>query len=183
MLAAGGALAADYRTTADAPTVLYDAPSAKARPLFVYGRDVPLEVLVVVEGWTKIRDTAGAFGWIANKSLSDKRMLLVRVPVAEVRANPDEAAPRRVPRRAERPARLGRKRRVAGDHGHARLGESPPSRRADRLCPREPGLRPLIQRVRHDHRRDPRRGCLGHRPRHSFRRTRGRETRRYAVDA
>lgn len=93
MLAAGGALAADYKTTADAPTVLYDAPSAKARPLFVYGRDVPLEVLVTVEGWTKIRDTAGAFGWIANKSLSDKRMLLVRAPVAEVRANPDEAAP------------------------------------------------------------------------------------------
>jgi SH3-like domain-containing protein len=93
MLAAGGSLAADYKTTADAPTVLYDAPSAKARPLFIYGRDVPLEVLVVVEGWTKIRDTAGAFGWIASKSLSDKRMLLVRVPIAEVRANPDDAAP------------------------------------------------------------------------------------------
>jgi len=93
LLAAGSAPAADYKTTADAPTVLYDAPSAKARPLFVYGRDVPLEVLVVVEGWTKIRDTAGAFGWIANKSLSDKRMLLVRVAVAEIRANPDEAAP------------------------------------------------------------------------------------------
>lgn len=92
-LAAGGALAAEYKTTADAPTVLYDAPSAKARPLFVYGRDVPLEILVAVEGWTKIRDTAGAFGWIANKSLSDKRMLLVRVPLAEIRANPDDAAP------------------------------------------------------------------------------------------
>ena len=90
---AGGAAAADFRTTADAPTLLYDAPSTKARPLFVYGRDVPLEVLVVVEGWTKIRDVGGAFGWIANKSLTDKRMLLVRVPVAEVRANPDEAAP------------------------------------------------------------------------------------------
>lgn len=93
VLAGGTAEAADYRTTVDAPTLLYDAPSTKARPLFVYGRDVPLEVLVVVEGWTKIRDVGGAFGWIPNKSLVDKRMLLVRVPVADVRANPDDSAP------------------------------------------------------------------------------------------
>jgi SH3-like domain-containing protein len=92
-LLAEGAGAADYRTTAEAPTLLYDAPSTKARPLFVYGRDVPLEVLVAVEGWTKIRDVAGAFGWIPNKNLAEKRMLLVRVPMAEVRANPDDAAP------------------------------------------------------------------------------------------
>jgi len=93
MLAGGMAGAADYRTTSEAPTLLYDAPSTKARPLFVYGRDVPLEVLVVVEGWTKIRDVGGAFGWIPNKSLTEKRMLLVRVPLADVRANPDDAAP------------------------------------------------------------------------------------------
>lgn len=93
MLAGGTAGAADYKTTAEAPTLLYDAPSAKARPLFIYGRDVPLEVLVNVEGWTKIRDVGGSFGWIANKSLADKRMLLVRVPIAEVRANPDDSSP------------------------------------------------------------------------------------------
>jgi SH3-like domain-containing protein len=93
LFAGESACAADYRTTAEAPTLLYDAPSAKARPIFVYGRDVPLEVLVAVEGWTKIRDVGGTFGWIPNKSLADKRMLLVRVPVAEIRANPDDAAP------------------------------------------------------------------------------------------
>jgi SH3-like domain-containing protein len=91
--AAGEAGAADYRTTSEVPTLLYDAPSLKARPLFVYGRDVPLEVLVTVEGWTKIRDAGGAFGWIPNKSLAEKRMLIVRVAVADVRANPDDAAP------------------------------------------------------------------------------------------
>jgi SH3-like domain-containing protein len=90
---AGGAAAADYRTTSDVPTLLYDAPSTKARPLFVYGRDVPLEVVVAVEGWTKVRDVGGALGWIPNKSLSDKRALLVRVPVADVRVNPDDGAP------------------------------------------------------------------------------------------
>ncbi len=93
LVISGSAAAADYRTTADVPTLLYDAPSTKARPLFVYGRDVPLEVVVAVEGWTKVRDVGGAFGWIPNKSLSDKRALLVRVPVADIRASPDDAAP------------------------------------------------------------------------------------------
>ena len=34
-------------------TILYDAPSARAKPLFVLGRDTPLEVIVPVEGWTE----------------------------------------------------------------------------------------------------------------------------------
>lgn len=84
--------ASDYRVVAEAPAVLYDAPSAKAKPLFVYGRDVPMEVLVTVEGWTKVRDSGGSIGWLAAKSLADKRMLLVRASSAEVRANPEEAA-------------------------------------------------------------------------------------------
>ena len=46
------AVAADFRSTQDPATVLYDAPSARAKPLFVYGRGVPLESLVHVEGWT-----------------------------------------------------------------------------------------------------------------------------------
>jgi len=86
------AVAAEYRVTTEAPTLLYDAPSAKSKPLFVYGRDVPMEVLVTVEGWTKVRDIGGAIGWIASKGLADKRMLQIRVPVADVRANPDDAA-------------------------------------------------------------------------------------------
>ncbi len=93
VMASSAAHAADFRVTVEAPTLLYDAPSAKARPLFVYGRDVPVEVLVSVEGWTKVRDAGGAIGWISSKGLTDKRMLVVRVPAADIRANPDEAAP------------------------------------------------------------------------------------------
>ena len=100
LVAGAGSLAAEYKTTAEAPTLLYDGPSAKAKPLFVYGRDVPMEVLVAVEGWTKVRDMSGTIGWIAHKSLDDRRMVVVRVPVAEIRASPDESAP--VVFRAER---------------------------------------------------------------------------------
>jgi SH3-like domain-containing protein len=87
------AAAADYRATSEGATVLYDAPSGRAKPMFVYGRDVPLEALVTVEGWTKVRDMQGAIGWIANKSLADKRMLVVRVAVADVRSSAEDSAP------------------------------------------------------------------------------------------
>jgi len=91
-LAALPLFAAEFRATAEAPALLYDGPSAKARPLFVYGKDVPFEVLVSVEGWVKVRDVSGTIGWIATKSLADRRVLLVRVPVADVRASPEETA-------------------------------------------------------------------------------------------
>ena len=86
-----GAHAADFRVTSDAATVLYDAPSARARPLFVYGRDVPVETLVNVEGWTKVRDASGTIGWMPAKSLSERRMVVVRV-AADVRASPEDGA-------------------------------------------------------------------------------------------
>ena len=85
-------LAAEYRATAEPATVLYDAPSARAKPLLVYGRDVPVETLVSVEGWTKVRDMYGAIGWIGTKSLADKRMLVVRAPQADIRSAPEEGA-------------------------------------------------------------------------------------------
>jgi SH3-like domain-containing protein len=90
---AGAVHAAEYRATAEAPTILYDGPSAKSKPQFLYGRDVPVEVIVVVEGWAKVRDVGGTIGWIERKALADKRALLVRVPSAEVRERPEDAAP------------------------------------------------------------------------------------------
>lgn len=85
--------AAQYLSTADPATILYDAPSDRARPVFVYGRGVPVEQLVAVEGWIKVRDAAGTIGWIATPSLSAKRIVEVRAPVADVRDRPDDAAP------------------------------------------------------------------------------------------
>ena len=138
--------AADFRTTADAPTVLYDAPSAKARPQFVFGRDVPLEVLVSVEGWTKVRDVSGTIGWIANKSLAERRVLQVRVASADVRASPDDAAPlsfrasESVLLELAEPGVLARHDRVA------RVGQGEAPRRRRRLRARVPGLRALSHR-------------------------------------
>lgn len=93
VLVAGAAQAAEFRATAEQPTILYDGPSAKARPQFLYGRDVPVEIIVTVEGWAKVRDAGGTIGWIERKALSDKRTLVVRGAPADVRASADENAP------------------------------------------------------------------------------------------
>lgn len=90
-LGAGVAGATDYRATAEV-AVLYDAPSLKSKPLYALGRDYPLEVIVNVEGWLKVRDAGGTVAWIEKKAVSEKRVLVVRSPVAEVLASPDAAA-------------------------------------------------------------------------------------------
>lgn len=88
----GLARAADYRAIAESVTILYDAPSTKAKPLFLLGRDTPVEVIVALEGWTKIRDATGTIGWVEKKSLADKHSLLIRIPLADVRAAPEDTA-------------------------------------------------------------------------------------------
>lgn len=88
----GGAAAAEFQSASEA-AVLYDAPSLKARPLFVIGRDTPFEVIVGVEGWLKIRDASGTVAWIERKAVSERRTLIVRVPVADVLAAPEAGAP------------------------------------------------------------------------------------------
>lgn len=94
-LTAWGALAqgAEFRTVADLAAVLYDAPSAKAKKLYILNLGYPVEIVVVVEGWTKIRDAGGELAWIESKALAGKRTVMVKVPVAQVRQNPDDQAP------------------------------------------------------------------------------------------
>ena len=85
--------AAEFRSTTDAATVWYDAPSSKSKRIYVVGRGYPVEVMVALEGWTKVRDAAGSIGWVEARSLAAKRMLVVKPKVAEVRSAPEETAP------------------------------------------------------------------------------------------
>jgi len=90
---AGAGAAADFRSVAENAAVLYDAPSAKAKKLYVVSHGYPVEVLVVVEGWSKVRDAAGEMTWIESKQLSDKRTVMVRMPLAQVREAAEDNAP------------------------------------------------------------------------------------------
>lgn len=92
-LAVSAACAVDFRAVGDNAAVLYDGPSAKSSKLYVVNRGYPLEVVVTIEGWVKVRDANGAFAWIEGKQLTDKRTVMVKVPVAQVRSKPDDGAP------------------------------------------------------------------------------------------
>lgn len=90
---AGAGAAADFRSVAENAAVLYDAPSAKAKKLYVVSHGYPVEVLVLVEGWSKVRDVSGELTWIESRQLSDKRTVMVRTPLAQVREAADDNAP------------------------------------------------------------------------------------------
>lgn len=92
-LASGAACAVDYVSVEESAAVLYDAPSQKAKKLFVLSRYTPLEIIVSVEGWLKVRDSSGALAWVEKKSVGSKRYVMVNVPQAAVRQQPDEKAP------------------------------------------------------------------------------------------
>ena len=93
LAACASAAAADFRSVADNAAVLYDAPSVKAKKLHILGRSYPVETVVVVEGWIKIRDASGELAWIEAKNLSERRTVMVKVRLADIRRAADDAAP------------------------------------------------------------------------------------------
>lgn len=86
------AWALEFRSVAE-PAVLYDAPSKQAKRLYAIARYTPVEVVVSVEGWVKVRDASGDIAWIERRQLSDKRMLIVSAAKGEVRRQAEEGAP------------------------------------------------------------------------------------------
>ena len=79
LLYAVTAEALDFRSVAVPAAVLYDAPSAKARKLFILTQGYPIEILVTLEAWLKVRDASGELAWIETRSLSMQRMVMVKV--------------------------------------------------------------------------------------------------------
>jgi SH3-like domain-containing protein len=90
-LSAWSVFALDYRTVTEA-TAMYDAPSAKASPLFVVRPGTPVELVVSLEGWSKVRDSKGDLVWIEKKHLTDKRNVIVRSDRAQVRVAAEDKA-------------------------------------------------------------------------------------------
>jgi len=87
------AAGAEFRSAAEAAVVLYDAPSSKARKLYIVNRGYPLEVIVQVEGWVKVRDATGTLAWAESKMLDAARTVLVRAAAVTIRQKPAEDAP------------------------------------------------------------------------------------------
>lgn len=93
LAAAVTAAQAQFLSVGENATVLYDAPSRNAKPLYVVSRHYPLEVIVNLDAWVKVRDHTGALTWVERKTLVDQRMVVVTAPSAEARVRPEDGAP------------------------------------------------------------------------------------------
>ena len=91
LTAASPAFAVDYLAVTEAAPV-YDAPSAKSKPLFVILAGTPVELVVSLEGWSKVRDSRGDLTWIEKKHLGEKRNVIVRHERAQVRMDAEDKA-------------------------------------------------------------------------------------------
>lgn len=94
LLGTNGVHAVDYVSVSESSAILYDAPSIKAKKLFVVNRYMPLEQIVTLDGWVKVRDRSGGLYWVEQRVLSNKRYVFALLPLVDVRAEPDIGAAR-----------------------------------------------------------------------------------------
>lgn len=89
---ASTASALEFKSVSAPVAILYDSPSAKGKKLYLIRQFAPLEVVVSIDGWTKIRDAEGTLAWIDKKAISDKRTVVVIASKGEIRQSPDANA-------------------------------------------------------------------------------------------
>ncbi len=91
VMAAAPAWAVDYLSVAEA-AVMYDGPSTKAKARFVVAPGTPVEQVVMVGAWVKVRDSKGDLVWMEKAQLSPKRTVMVRGKLAQVRSEASDSA-------------------------------------------------------------------------------------------
>ena len=80
---------AEFRSVSVPKAILYDSPSPQANKLFILSQGYPVEVIVNLAEWVKVRDNQGSLNWIDAKQLSPKRTLLVTASNVEIKQSPE----------------------------------------------------------------------------------------------
>lgn len=91
-LMAASAQAADFRSVSVAKAVSYDAPSQEAKKMLIFSQGYPLEVIVNLGDWLKVRDAAGTLTWVEAKQTVQKRMVIATASTAVRQADNADAA-------------------------------------------------------------------------------------------
>lgn len=86
------AMATDFRSVAIPKAVLYDAPSQSATKVFLLNQFYPVEVIVNLGDWLKVRDAEGGLFWIEAKNVAQQRTIIVTAPT-EIRQAAQDNAP------------------------------------------------------------------------------------------
>ena len=69
--------AAEFRSILPIKTITYDAPSVASKKLYIMNQGYPVEVIVNLGEWVKVRDQRSGLSWVEGKDLESKRMVLV----------------------------------------------------------------------------------------------------------
>lgn len=70
--------ALEFRSVSAQKAILYDAPSTSAKKILLLGQEYPVEVIVNLKEWLKVRDALGGVYWVEAKDLSATRTALVK---------------------------------------------------------------------------------------------------------
>lgn len=91
-LVAAPVCALEFRAVDVQAAILYDTPSQKGKKLYIVHQYMPLEVVVKLDGWTKVRDAEGSLAWIESKALTEKRQVVVTAGRTSIRKEAREEA-------------------------------------------------------------------------------------------
>ena len=80
---------AEFRSVAFAKTILYEAPSATTKRVYLVGEGYPLEIIVNLGDWLKVRDPYGTLSWAESKNLQSKRTVIVKVDKSNIYKDPE----------------------------------------------------------------------------------------------
>lgn len=83
------ATALEYRSVAVPKAILYDVPSSSGKKILLLSQYYPVEIIVNLGDWIKVRDAQGSISWVEAKQLSSKRTVMVNVNHAEIKQSAD----------------------------------------------------------------------------------------------
>ncbi len=79
----------DFRSIAVPKAVLFDAPSAQAKKLYLLWQGYPVEIIVNLGDWVKVRDNQGTLTWVEAKNLSPDRTVIVMKDLVSMHQSAD----------------------------------------------------------------------------------------------
>jgi SH3-like domain-containing protein len=82
---------AEFRSVGVAKAILFDAPSIEASKIYILNQGYPVEVIVNLGQWLKVRDQLGGLSWVEARNLAPKRTVLV-IKKTEIRSSEDIAS-------------------------------------------------------------------------------------------
>lgn len=81
------ASALEFRSTARA-ALLYDSPSIAGTKVSIAGSGLPLEIIVDLQVWAKVRDHSGRLAWIEKSALGTAKTVMIKAESSIIRQRP-----------------------------------------------------------------------------------------------